>query len=122
MLVMLVVGRELFPIKDPVSSQVRVSDAHVVRMVDHSSANETLAVFVIEPDGFVVLVIAISTETYSLHTKASVYVFISVAGKVLFHLLCFFLQFCTECLKVGETKRKRAVISRRDYETAVEKG
>lgn len=93
-----VVTRVSLLISDPVSSHVRVSDAHVVRIVDHSSANETLAVFVIEPEGFVVLVIAILTETYCLHTKAGVYVFIPVAGKILLHLLCFFLHFNTQCL------------------------
>lgn len=62
MFVIDVVGFEPLSISEIQSTQLRVSEAHVVVIVDHNSAKDTLVVFVREVVGFDWFVIAISVN------------------------------------------------------------
>lgn len=64
MLVIEVEARETSVIKEPVPIHVRVSDAHVVNIVAHDSANETRATFAKDVLGLLVLVSDILAEPY----------------------------------------------------------
>ena len=55
----LVVGFATLSMVETISSQLRVSEAHVVVIVDHNSEDDTLAMLVILVVGFDVLVKAI---------------------------------------------------------------
>lgn len=61
---MLVLGLLMLSIKEMQSSHVLVSDAHVVEIVDQSSARFTFVMFVRFADTFAVLVSAILPEIY----------------------------------------------------------
>ena len=64
---MFVVGFELFEIMEPKSCHVLVSLAHVVRIVDQSTAKATLTVLVIEVVGLDVFTSAILDVIYTSH-------------------------------------------------------
>ena len=68
MLVIEVVGFAVFVNKEPVSSQLRDSADHTLVMLAQVSAKETLAVFVIDVDGFAVFVRLICYYGYLFET------------------------------------------------------
>ena len=77
----------------PVASHVLVSLAHVVVIVDQSSANEGLTLFVSDVVGFTVLVSAILFIAMLAWNKSPQSILVSVS-KILNYFLFFLLALC----------------------------
>lgn len=98
-------GLEVSVNKEPVAIHVRVSAAHVVRILPHVSPKLTLKAFTKAVMGFEILMIAISTESYRVSRNLHGVVIISVTSEIIDHLLRLFGHFSFNGIQILQSER-----------------